>query len=63
MAPTAILATQHLEEFKKILKQFDIKCEILLGGTNKKKREEILEKTINGEIDILIGTHLSLIHI
>ena len=61
MAPTAILATQHLEEFKKILKQFDIKCEILLGGTNKKKREEILEKTINGEIDILIGTHSLLV--
>ena len=61
MAPTAILATQHLEEFKKILKQFDIKCEILLGGTNKKKREEILEKTLNGEIDILIGTHSLLV--
>ncbi len=61
MAPTAILATQHLEEFNKILKQFNINCEILLGGTNKKKREEILAKTKNGEINILIGTHSLLV--
>ena len=39
MAPTAILASQHLEEFNKILNQYNIKCEILLGGTSKKKRK------------------------
>ena len=61
MAPTAILATQHLEEFKKVLKDFDINCELLLGGTSKKKRTEILEKVNNGEIDILIGTHSLLV--
>lgn len=61
MAPTAILASQHLEEFNKILNQYNIKCEILLGGTNKKKREEILDKIKNGEIDILIGTHSLLV--
>lgn len=61
MAPTAILASQHLEEFNKILNQYNIKCEILLGGTSKKKREEILDKIKNGEIDILIGTHSLLV--
>ena len=57
MAPTAILATQHLEGFKQILDKFEIKCELLVSSITKKKKEEILEKLKNGEIDILIGTH------
>ncbi len=57
MAPTAILATQHLESFNDILKNLDIKCELLISGISKKKKNEILEKLKNGEIDILIGTH------
>lgn len=57
MAPTAILATQHLENFQKILKELDIKCELLISGISKKKKEELLERLANGDIDILIGTH------
>lgn len=61
MAPTAILAQQHMEEFTKVLEQFGIKCELLLGGMSAKKRREILEKLKNGEIDVLIGTHALLV--
>jgi len=57
MAPTSILATQHLESFESILSKYNIKCELLLGSTTKKKKEAILEKLKNGEIDIIIGTH------
>ena len=57
MAPTAILATQHLENFKGILENLGIKCELLISGITKKKKEDILERLKNGEIDILIGTH------
>ncbi len=57
MAPTAILATQHLENFKKILDKLNIKCELLISGITKKKKEDILNRLKNGEIDILIGTH------
>ena len=57
MAPTAILATQHLENFEKTLKELDIRCELLISGISKKKKEELLERLANGEIDILIGTH------
>ena len=57
MAPTAILATQHLEGFRQILDKFNIKCELLVSSVTKKKKEEILEKLVNGQIDILIGTH------
>ena len=57
MAPTAILATQHYENFKKLLEELNIKCELLISGITKKKKEDILERLKNGEIDILIGTH------
>lgn len=57
LAPTAILATQHLNNFKKILDKFDIRCELLISGITKKKKEEILQRLENGEIDIIIGTH------
>lgn len=57
MAPTAILATQHLENFKKIFDRLGIKCELLISAMTKKKKTELLQRLENGEIDILIGTH------
>lgn len=57
MAPTAILATQHLENFKKIFDELDINCELLISGITKKKKAQVLERLANGEIDIIIGTH------
>ena len=57
MAPTSILATQHLESFSNMLKKYGIRCELLISSVTKKKKEEILERLQNGEIDILIGTH------
>lgn len=57
MAPTAILATQHLENFRNILEKLGIRCELLTSALTKKKKEDLLERLANGEIDILIGTH------
>ena len=57
MAPTAILANQHLESFKSVLDKFNVKCELLTSNVTKKKKQEIIEKLKSGEIDILIGTH------
>ena len=57
MAPTAILATQHLESFTEILAKTGIVCELLVSGIAKKKKEAILSRLASGEIDILIGTH------
>ena len=57
MAPTAILATQHLESFTSLLEGTGIRCELLISGITKKKKEDILERLKNGEIDIIIGTH------
>ena len=60
LAPTAILAQQHLESFEELLKGQGIKCELLISSITKKKKEEIKERLANGEIDILIGTHAML---
>ena len=57
MAPTAILASQHLESFNEILSKTGIRCELLISGITKKKKEDILSRLEKGEIDILIGTH------
>lgn len=57
MAPTAILASQHLESFESILKSFGIRCELLVSSITKKKKEDILNRLEAGEIDIIIGTH------
>ena len=57
MAPTSILAMQHMVNFENILSKYGIKCELLLGSTTKKKKVDILERLKNGEIDIIIGTH------
>lgn len=57
MAPTEILAYQHLEGISEILKPYGIRCEILSSSVTKKNKEIILKKVKKGEIDILIGTH------
>lgn len=57
LAPTAILATQHLESFTEMFEQVGIKCGLLVSSLTSKKKKEVLEKLENGEIDVLIGTH------
>lgn len=60
MAPTAILATQHMENFQKMFQDFGIHCELLISAITKKKKQELLERLEKGKIDILIGTHAML---
>jgi ATP-dependent DNA helicase RecG len=57
MAPTEILASQHLETFTAMLSGMNLKVELLTGSTKKKERERIHAGLQSGEIDILIGTH------
>lgn len=57
MAPTEILAKQHLESFKEFFDNTGIRVEILTGSSTKKEAREILEDLVSGQIDILIGTH------
>ena len=57
MAPTEILAHQHLSSFKKHAETAHITCAILVGGTPVKERRAILDGLAKGRIDIIIGTH------
>ncbi len=57
MAPTEILATQHLATFKETLSDMNVNVALLTGSTRKKAREKLHAELLSGEIDILIGTH------
>ena len=57
MAPTEILAQQHYKLLKELSKKIGVKVEIITGSVTKTKRKPILAQLIQGEIDILIGTH------
>lgn len=57
MVPTEILAEQHAESMKQLLKPFQIRCELLTSSVKGKLRREILADLAKGEVDILIGTH------
>lgn len=57
MAPTEILAQQHLETLKSLLKDLPVRVELLTGSVTKKQREPLHEALRMGDVHILIGTH------
>lgn len=57
MAPTEILAEQHLATIKDFLKGLNVRVELLTGIVNGKKRKKILEGVVTGDVHILVGTH------
>lgn len=57
MAPTEILAVQHFESLNTLFKDYNIRCELLVGSLTDKNKEKVLDELKRGEIDILIGTH------
>ena len=57
MAPTEILAEQHLQTIRNFLGDMPLRVELLTGMVKGKKREQILNSLLLGEIDILVGTH------
>lgn len=57
MAPTEILAEQHLDTLLSFLKGMRVRVELLTGMVKGKKRAKILSDLATGDIDILVGTH------
>ncbi|PVX53474.1 ATP-dependent DNA helicase RecG [Hallella colorans] len=57
MAPTEILAEQHLDTLLSFLKGMHVRVELLTGMVKGKKRAKILSDLATGDIDILVGTH------
>lgn len=57
MAPTEILAEQHLTTIRVFLKDMPVRVELLTGIVKGKKREEVLAGLRDGSVQILVGTH------
>ena len=57
MAPTEILAEQHLATLREFLKGMDVHVELLTGIVKGKRRREVLAGLADGSVDILVGTH------
>ena len=57
MAPTEILAEQHLATICEFLNGMDIRIELLTGIVKGKRRQAVLEGLADGSVKILVGTH------
>ena len=57
MAPTEILAEQHLATIREFLDGMDIRTELLTGMVKGKQRTKVLDGLISGDVRILVGTH------
>ena len=57
MAPTEILAEQHLQTIRQFLGDMPIRVALLTGIVKGKRRKEIHEGLLDGTIQILVGTH------
>ncbi|MBS0286543.1 MAG: ATP-dependent DNA helicase RecG [Proteobacteria bacterium] len=57
MAPTEILAEQHLAHFKAWFEKFGYRCQMLSGKLKAKEKRDILENIALGLTQVVIGTH------
>ena len=57
MAPTEILAEQHLVTIMSFLEGMDIRVALLTGMVKGRRRKEVLEGLLDGSVHILVGTH------
>lgn len=57
LAPTEILARQHLDSLRDMLAGMDVRTAILTGREKGRARDAILAELAAGQIDILVGTH------
>ena len=57
MAPTEILARQHIKTITPLAERAGLRVAILTGREKGKERREILARLAGGEIDFLVGTH------
>lgn len=57
MAPTEILAEQHLQTIRDFLGPMAVRVELLTGVVKGKQRQAILDGLLSGDVQILVGTH------
>ncbi len=57
MAPTEILAEQHMKKIASLFSSHNVKIALIRGNMKKSERDDILRKIKSGEYDIIVGTH------
>jgi transcription-repair coupling factor (superfamily II helicase) len=57
LTPTTVLCFQHFESFKKRFSKFPVNIEMISRFRTAKEKKDVLERTEQGKVDILIGTH------
>ena len=57
MAPTEVLAEQHLQKLAAWLPQLHVSCALLTGSTPARRRRQLLQDLANGQLQLLVGTH------
>jgi transcription-repair coupling factor (superfamily II helicase) len=57
LVPTTVLAQQHLHTFRRRFKDYPVSIEVVSGMRKAQEVHEVLKRTREGKVDILIGTH------
>ena len=57
MAPTEVLAEQHLQRLALWLPQLHVRFDLLTGSTPARQRRRLLQDLANGQLQLLVGTH------
>ena len=57
MAPTEVLAAQHMQKISGLLRDYDVNCVLLTGAMSAKQKKEARASIADGSADIIIGTH------
>ncbi len=57
LVPTTILADQHYQTFSRRMANFPVSIEVISRFRNRAEQKDVLKRTAEGKVDILIGTH------
>ena len=57
MAPTELLAQQHMQTLHPLFAKLDVSCGLLVGSMGAKAKRETIQAIENGTISVVIGTH------
>jgi len=57
MAPTELLARQHLDSFTRLLWPLGVRVDLLVGGMPARERAEARARLAAGATDVVVGTH------
>jgi transcription-repair coupling factor (superfamily II helicase) len=57
LVPTTVLAQQHYYTFRERLRAFPVEVEMLSRFRSRKQQDQVLDRLVEGRVDVVIGTH------